>query len=114
MWHNGGIGTDVVTEPITLGHETAGEIVEIGANVKGLEVGQRVAIEPGVPVSWIAAVKPRYVLTNSADSESKRREIDPKNAAVNTAKKANPTCATTSNTARSLLPTEVSRVKIRP
>jgi threonine dehydrogenase-like Zn-dependent dehydrogenase len=51
MWHNGGIGTDVVKAPITLGHETSGEVVEVGKNVREFVVGQRVAIEPGVPVS---------------------------------------------------------------
>ena len=32
--------------PITQGHEVSGDIVEIGKNVKGLHVGQKVTIEP--------------------------------------------------------------------
>ncbi len=46
---NGGIGTDLVKAPLCLGHETAGEIVEMGANVTGYTIGQKVAIEPGMP-----------------------------------------------------------------
>ncbi|RDW74851.1 hypothetical protein BP6252_05993 [Coleophoma cylindrospora] len=38
---------DPKTHPgLILGHESAGEIIEVGANVKGRHVGQRVAIEP--------------------------------------------------------------------
>ena len=35
--------------PFVLGHEGAGEVIEIGANVTTLKVGDRVAIEPGIP-----------------------------------------------------------------
>jgi L-iditol 2-dehydrogenase len=35
--------------PIVLGHESAGIIESIGKNVKGLNPGDKVAIEPGVP-----------------------------------------------------------------
>jgi D-arabinose 1-dehydrogenase-like Zn-dependent alcohol dehydrogenase len=31
--------------PVVLGHEWAGEVVELGEGVDGLEVGQRVAVE---------------------------------------------------------------------
>lgn len=34
--------------PITQGHEVSGEIVELGKNVEGLEVGQKVTIQPQV------------------------------------------------------------------
>ena len=34
---------------MVLGHEAAGTVVEIGANVRSLEVGDRVCMEPGVP-----------------------------------------------------------------
>lgn len=46
---HGSIGHFVVTEPMVLGHESAGEIVEVGAAVKTLKVGDRVAMEPGIP-----------------------------------------------------------------
>jgi len=41
------IGHFVVESPLILGHESAGTIVEVGAEVKSLKVGDRVAIEPG-------------------------------------------------------------------
>lgn len=35
--------------PIVVGHEAAGEVVAVGEAVTGLSVGDRVAVEPGVP-----------------------------------------------------------------
>ncbi len=35
--------------PFVLGHECAGVVYETGANAKGLRVGDRVAVEPGIP-----------------------------------------------------------------
>lgn len=34
--------------PVTQGHEVSGEIIELGSNVTGLQIGQRVTIEPQV------------------------------------------------------------------
>jgi L-iditol 2-dehydrogenase len=45
---DGGIGTAVLSEPMVMGHEFAAEVVGLGANVRGLALGQRVAVEPGV------------------------------------------------------------------
>lgn len=45
----GYIGDWVVSGPIILGHEAAGEVVEVGAEVTGVRVGDRIAIEPGTP-----------------------------------------------------------------
>lgn len=39
-------GDFVVTAPLTLGHEMAGEVVEIAAHAPGLAVGDRVAVNP--------------------------------------------------------------------
>lgn len=39
-------GDFVVTSPLILGHEVAGEIIEIGHDVTGLSVGDRVAVNP--------------------------------------------------------------------
>lgn len=48
-WQRGRIGDFVLTSPIVLGHESAGTVVAIGASVRNLRIGDRVAIEPGVP-----------------------------------------------------------------
>jgi L-iditol 2-dehydrogenase len=48
-WKHGEIGPFVVREPLVLGHESAGVVVRCGAEVKNLKIGDRVAIEPGVP-----------------------------------------------------------------
>jgi D-xylulose reductase len=46
---HGRIGAYVVREPMVLGHEAAGTIVEVGAKVTNFQVGDRVCMEPGVP-----------------------------------------------------------------
>ncbi len=46
---HGRIGSFVVEKPIVLGHETAGIIEAVGSGVSASRVGERVAIEPGVP-----------------------------------------------------------------
>ncbi|MBC7319566.1 NAD(P)-dependent alcohol dehydrogenase, partial [bacterium] len=48
-YNEGRIGSFVVEKPLVLGHECAGEIVEVGSKVKTLKVGDRVALEPGIP-----------------------------------------------------------------
>lgn len=48
-YEHGRIGDYVVEDPLVLGHESAGTIVEVGAAVDGLVVGDEVALEPGVP-----------------------------------------------------------------
>ena len=46
---HGRIGDFIVKAPMVLGHEAAGVVVEIGANVKTLALGDRVCMEPGIP-----------------------------------------------------------------
>src|SRR4051812_8405229 len=46
---HGAIGPFVVKEPMILGHEAAGEVVEVGSAVTELEPGDRVCMEPGIP-----------------------------------------------------------------
>lgn len=48
-WDLGRIGQFVLKEPMVLGHESAGTIVEVGSSVISLKKGDRVAMEPGVP-----------------------------------------------------------------
>lgn len=47
---HGKIGPFKLTKPMVLGHEAAGIVVDVGADVKHLKVGDKVAIEPGVPL----------------------------------------------------------------
>jgi D-xylulose reductase len=46
---HGRIGPYVVDRPLVLGHEASGRVVEVGAGVRGLAVGDRVCMEPGIP-----------------------------------------------------------------
>lgn len=46
---HGKIGPFVVNEPMVLGHEAAGVVAEVGADVQHLKVGDRVCMEPGIP-----------------------------------------------------------------
>ena len=46
---HGRIGPFVVNEPMVLGHEAAGIVVEVGAEVVGFAKGDRVCMEPGIP-----------------------------------------------------------------
>ena len=44
----GKIGSQVVTDKIILGHEAAGDVVDVGKSVTKVKKGQKVAIEPGI------------------------------------------------------------------
>lgn len=46
---HGGIGEFVVRAPMILGHEASGTVIETGAAVTTLKVGDRVCMEPGIP-----------------------------------------------------------------
>jgi D-xylulose reductase len=46
---HGAIGPYVVREPMILGHEASGIVVEAGSAVKLLKAGDRVCMEPGIP-----------------------------------------------------------------
>ena len=48
-WQHGKIGQFVVEDPMVLGHESAGTVLECGSNVTTLKKGDRVAMEPGIP-----------------------------------------------------------------
>jgi len=47
-YEHGRIGNYIVEKPIILGHELAGTIAQLGSEVTGFEIGDRVAVEPGV------------------------------------------------------------------
>jgi len=46
---HGAIGPFIVRQPMVLGHEASGTVVETGAAVTHLQVGDRVCMEPGIP-----------------------------------------------------------------
>lgn len=46
---HGRIGDFVLTKPMVLGHESSGVVAAVGDAVTSVKVGDRVAIEPGVP-----------------------------------------------------------------
>ncbi len=48
-YEHGRIGDFVVRAPLVLGHETSGIVVGRGGSARRHELGQRVALEPGVP-----------------------------------------------------------------
>jgi len=48
-------GDFVVTSPLVLGHEIAGEVVEIAGSAPGVKVGDRVALNPS---RWCGHCKP--------------------------------------------------------
>jgi len=47
-WEHGRIGEYVVENPLVLGHESAGIVVEVGDDVADIEPDDRVALEPGI------------------------------------------------------------------
>lgn len=46
---HGSIGPFVVKDPMIIGHESSGTVLQVGTNVKHLQTGDNVALEPGVP-----------------------------------------------------------------
>lgn len=48
-YEHGRIGPYVVQAPLVLGHEASGTVVGVGADVDPARIGQRVALEPGIP-----------------------------------------------------------------
>lgn len=56
-YSHGRIGKYVVDKPFILGHECSGDIAAIGSNVQRFQVGDRVAVEPGVTCGRCDACK---------------------------------------------------------
>src|SRR5918994_6193845 len=46
---HGAIGPFIVREPMILGHEASGVVLEAGTDVRELKPGDRVCMEPGIP-----------------------------------------------------------------
>ncbi|MUW13974.1 zinc-binding dehydrogenase [Halorubrum sp. CBA1125] len=56
-WEHGRIGDFVVEGDLVLGHESAGEVVEVGEDVTDLEAGMEVTVEPNIPCRRCEACK---------------------------------------------------------
>ncbi len=48
-FNHGGVGDFKLQEPMVLGHEVSGEVVNIGNAVKGIQIGDHVAVDPSRP-----------------------------------------------------------------
>lgn len=48
-YHQGGVGDSAIREPMILGHEVSGEVIEVGADVADLDVGTQAALDPARP-----------------------------------------------------------------
>ena len=48
-FNHGGFGAVRLREPMILGHEASGIVIETGADVSSLKIGDRVCMEPGIP-----------------------------------------------------------------
>ncbi len=48
-YEEGKVGPYIITEPMVLGHEASGIVIEVGQQVTHLVVGDRVCMEPGIP-----------------------------------------------------------------
>lgn len=48
-YHRGAVGNFAIREPMVLGHEISGTVVEWGAGVTGLVAGQKAALDPSKP-----------------------------------------------------------------
>uniref|UniRef100_A0ABD2WZ25 Sorbitol dehydrogenase n=1 Tax=Trichogramma kaykai TaxID=54128 RepID=A0ABD2WZ25_9HYME len=46
---NGRIGDFILNKPMIMGHEASGTVIKLGKEVKHLKIGDKVAIEPGIP-----------------------------------------------------------------
>ena len=52
-YKHGKIGDFVVRDPMILGHEASGTVIEVGSAVRNLKPGDRVCMEPGIP-NWLS------------------------------------------------------------
>ena len=61
-YHEGRVGDFALREPMVLGHEVAGEVVEVGPDVTQVQAGQRVAVNPTRP-----CLRCRYCLSGRSN-----------------------------------------------
>ena len=56
-FQHGSIGKYVIKEPMVLGHEASGVVIAYGDGVTNVNVGDRIAVEPGVPCRFCSLCK---------------------------------------------------------
>jgi L-idonate 5-dehydrogenase len=61
-FHQGGFGTIRIQEPMVLGHEVAGVVESVGANITHVRLGDIVAVNPSLPCG-----KCQYCLTGQSN-----------------------------------------------
>jgi len=64
-YHDGGFGAVRVREKMVLGHEMAGVVASVGANVTSVKAGDKVAVNPSLPCNackFCLEGKPRHCL----------------------------------------------------
>ena len=72
-FNHGGFGTVRLREPMILGHEVAGRVVDLGEGVDGLAVGDRVAVSPSRPCG---AQRPRAsAVVDPAMAQQEREQL---------------------------------------
>jgi hypothetical protein len=68
-WQRGRIGDFILTSPIVLGHESSGTVTEVGAAVKNLKLGDRVAAHtisaqiPSSPLQLLTTARSRNTIS---------------------------------------------------
>ena len=59
-YEHGRIGSHIVRQPLLLGHESSGVIIAVGESVDKSRIGERVALEPGIPdgvcLYWLLSI----------------------------------------------------------
>nr|WP_221774021.1 L-idonate 5-dehydrogenase [Novosphingobium flavum] len=48
-FHRGAVGNFAVRQPMVLGHEISGSVVEVGSGVTGIAIGSKAALDPSKP-----------------------------------------------------------------
>ncbi|MEX0632040.1 alcohol dehydrogenase catalytic domain-containing protein [Serratia ureilytica] len=72
-YQHGRIGPFVVNAPMVLGHEASGVVLATGKNVTHLSIGDRVCMEPGIPISTRRRRAPVFTTLTQPFASGRRR-----------------------------------------